>query len=211
MSHVHVVTQGECLARIAASYAIDWRKIWQHGKNADLRDKRKDPGILLPGDEVFVPTFTAYETDKPTGAVHRFRIRRDEVVVKLRLLFLDQPRANEACVILAGGRRLSRTTDGDGQLEFPVAHDLASCTLVFGEGTADEERMLVSLGRLDPTDTVEGMQARLRNLGFYGGDVDGIAGPRTKAAAAAFAAAHQVSDAPDSAGFAARLAAVHGN
>jgi peptidoglycan hydrolase-like protein with peptidoglycan-binding domain len=92
-----------------------------------------------------------------------------------------------------------------------VPHDLSSCTIIFGEGTPEEERMLVSLGRLDPADTVEGMQARLRNLGFYGGEIDGVAGPRTKAAAAAFAAAHQVSEAPGTAGFAARLASIHGN
>jgi len=55
------------------------------------------------------------------------------------------------------------------------------------------------VGHLDPVDEATGAQARLKNLGFDPGVIDGIVGPKTKAAIAAFQLRHglQVSSSLD--------------
>lgn len=48
MSHVHVVKQGECLIRIAASYGFgDYRIIYDHPENAEFKRKRPNPNPLV--------------------------------------------------------------------------------------------------------------------------------------------------------------------
>ena len=52
----HRVKQGECLTSIAARYGFaDWRAIYQHPNNAELRKKRPNPSLLFPGDALFIP------------------------------------------------------------------------------------------------------------------------------------------------------------
>ncbi|MCS6862369.1 MAG: LysM peptidoglycan-binding domain-containing protein, partial [Abditibacteriales bacterium] len=52
----HTVQPGECLATIAARYNFtNYRTIYEHPRNAQLRQNRKNPNMLVPGDRVFVP------------------------------------------------------------------------------------------------------------------------------------------------------------
>ena len=52
----HEVQPDEDLAIIALDYGIkDWKLIWEHEKNADLRAKRPDPHVLYKGDKVWIP------------------------------------------------------------------------------------------------------------------------------------------------------------
>ena len=56
MSRTHSVAQGETIQRIAKQHGIaNWRAVWQHPHNAELRARRRDPNVLAVGDEVFVP------------------------------------------------------------------------------------------------------------------------------------------------------------
>ena len=55
MAQVHEVKQGECLSSIARRFGFrDWKKIYQHPMNADLRQKRPNPNVLHPGDRIFI-------------------------------------------------------------------------------------------------------------------------------------------------------------
>ena len=43
---------------------------------------------------------------------------------------------------------------------------------------------------IDPRDDIRRVQIQLKNFGFYGGNIDGIPGPRTTAALRAYQAKH---------------------
>ena len=54
MPVVHKVKQGECISSIAEDYGFSWERIWNDLNNEELKQKRKDPNILYPGDEVVI-------------------------------------------------------------------------------------------------------------------------------------------------------------
>ena len=52
---LHVVEQGECLSSLTQLYGFsDYRQIYYHPNNSELRRKRPNPNVLYPGDEVFI-------------------------------------------------------------------------------------------------------------------------------------------------------------
>ena len=56
MGATHTVQQCEYLSLIAKIYGFaSYKTIWDHDGNADLREQRQNPNILLPGDLVFIP------------------------------------------------------------------------------------------------------------------------------------------------------------
>jgi hypothetical protein len=63
-----------------------------HPENASLRQLRKDPNVLYPGDEIFVPERTERLESCATDQSHKFNEEDTGAKVKLRLLDADQPR-----------------------------------------------------------------------------------------------------------------------
>ena len=49
----HTVQQGESVESIAHAAGHFWDTVWQHPDNAALRQLRRSPHVLLPGDVVF--------------------------------------------------------------------------------------------------------------------------------------------------------------
>jgi LysM repeat protein len=82
------VKQGDCLSSIAERYGLFWEKVWNHPKNAKLKEKRKDPNILYPGDVVFVPDKDRKEESGATEQRHRFR--KKGTPAKLRLKIMEE-------------------------------------------------------------------------------------------------------------------------
>lgn len=181
----HDVAQGESVESVAAATGHATQTIWEAPENASLRDRRKDPHVLLPGDRLFVPPLRPKTFQVKTGAAPRFTVARPPSRLRLELRRDGKPRANEPFVLVVDGREARGTTDGDGRVDQPIPAGAAKATLTVGEGE-DRATYELALRALDPVTEPTGIQARLANLGYDAGPADGAVGPRTRAAVAAF-------------------------
>jgi N-acetylmuramoyl-L-alanine amidase len=168
MATPHTIKQGEHLSKIAAQYGFfDYRTIWDHGSNAELKKKRVNPHALLPGDVLQIPDKTDKKVTRPTTAQHKFKIARAPLKLRLKLRDFDnEPIAGADCELEIEGKTIKLTTDGDGLIETDVEPTAESGRLVVP--SLDVE-IPVQIGPLDPHDEESGWLARLHNLG-YGDD-----------------------------------------
>jgi hypothetical protein len=179
MDRTHIVTQGEHLSRIAKQYGFtDYRTIWEHGPNAELRKKRDNPNVLFPGDRLFVPEKALKEEPRPTDQRHRFQVRRP--TLRLRIVLQDLARkaiAGARCELRVESEVGQLTTDGDGLLQRAIAPDVENGVLLVQAPVPAAEAMPlpmpVRIGHLDPVDEVSGQKARLNNLGYFAGPGEG--------------------------------------
>lgn len=179
MQKLYLAKQGECISSIAFEHGFFPNTLWNHSENAELKKLRKDPNALLPGDKVAIPEMTIRTENRSSEQCHRFR--RKGVPEKLRLRFLDKeknPRAKVPYRLeIVGGRvgfvQRKKKTDRNGCVEEGIPPDASKATLYLGEG-GDEEVYEFDLRHLDPIDTISGLKARLRNLGYRCGEVEGM-------------------------------------
>ena len=183
----HKVRQGECISSIAFENGFFWETIWSHGENRALKGKRKDPNVLLPGDEVFIPCRRGKAVDAATGQKHRFRRKGVPAKFCLRLLEDDEPCACRPYTLDIDGRLFSGTTDAEGRLEHPIPPNARMGKLLIG---SSQDEYLLDFGHLDPVNEVSGIQARLNNLGLGCGQIDGLMGPKTEASLRLFQERH---------------------
>jgi len=189
----HTVEQGECLASITKHYCLsDYRLIYDHPQNADFKRKRPNPNIIYPGDVLFIPDKELKEESRSTDQRHKFKLKGQ--LVLLRIVVKDeqaQPYASKKYKLTVAGIEYTGMTNGQGLLEQKIPADATEGELKLWTG--NNEMSLhgwkLSIGHLDPVETATGVQARLNNLGFYCGAVDGIVGPMTSDALREFQAA----------------------
>lgn len=218
----HTVQQGESVESIAHAAGHFWDTVWKHPDNAALRQLRASPHVLLPGDVVFVPPLEHKQVECETGKQHPFH--RKGVPSRLRVRFMvdEQPLASRAYVLFVDGKReRDGETDGDGNLDEPVAPLARRAEVHFtpeppppaaepGDFTdqgadiiheprpADpppEPRPLIysfELRHLDPSTEISGLQGRLRHLGYAVGPADGNLDPRAEEALRAFQTEHEL-------------------
>ena len=183
MGKRHIVARGESVESLAYAHGLFWETVWNAPENEELRRTRSDPNALLEGDVVYVPDRRPGTARCTTGRSHRFRRKGVPSVLRVRLLDNDQPRAAVTYTVEAGGRTYSGTTDADGWLECSLMPDVGAGILRIDE---TGEELEFEVGTVRPADTLIGVQTRLRNLGFYGGSIDGEPGEDTRAALRSF-------------------------
>ena len=179
------------MSSIAALYGFaDYQLIYGDGANAELRRLRPNPNVLYPGDRVFVPEVTPSKQDCAVDAKHRVVVKRLTTRLRLVLKDADGPMAQRPYTLTVDGEApIDGVTDGSGLLDQRVPPDALNAELRLQRLADPKSGVLVlalQLGSLDPQDTVSGAQARLNNLGFFCGNADGIAGPRTTKALRSF-------------------------
>jgi len=181
----HVVEQGECVASIAKETGHFWQTIWDDPANADLREAREDPYILLPGDRVHVPPLRKKWETGQSEMRHRFVRKGQPEVFRVRVLRDGEPRGNEPYTLDVDGTVHEGTTDADGKLSCAIAANARRAKLCVG-AESDVDEYCFRLGAIDPIDELSGVQGRLNNLGFDCGPADGKWGPHTERALKAY-------------------------
>ncbi len=179
-----VVKEGDCISSIAYQHGHLPDTLWNDPGNAQLKAKRGTPSALLPGDRVHVPPIREKQEAGATERRHKFKLKGVPEVLRIRFLDEDgEPEANERYIIVIDGVSREGITNADGELVEPISPDAVEGKVTLPD--LDREYR-IHLGHLDPVDTPTGVQARLNNLGFSCGAVDGKIGPMTISALQAF-------------------------
>jgi hypothetical protein len=176
---MYTASQGDSIPSLAADNGFFWETVWNHPQNAQLKALRKDPNQLMPGDQVFVPDLRKKVESRGTDATHKFKVKGVPIKLKLQLMMLDEPRANEPYVLQIDGTNMSGTLDGQGKLEVTIPPNAHGGQLIMGGG---KEVIPIRLGDLNPVDDLSGAQQRLNNLGFPCGSEDGNLDDQTSGA-----------------------------
>lgn len=196
---VHKVKKGEWVASIADVYGYaDWEGVvWNHEKNAALREKRPDPHVLKEGDQLFIPPWEDKEESASTGQRNTFKTTGSDEVVRVRILTPEgEPRANEEYRLLLvhddNSEEYSQentATDDQGRIEERIPHTVKSAKLTI---VSSNEELKFTFGHLSPLDQndkptlIKGVQQRLKALGFEPGEIDGKECEATTGAVKAF-------------------------
>lgn len=162
----YIVRQGDCISSIADDLGLKWETVWNHGNNASLRAKRKDPNVLYPDDEVYVPDRELKELSRNTDQKHKFVKKGEPTKLKLRLLDDYKPRAGVKYQLEIDGVSKSGTTDSNGFIKETIPAGARSGRLLVGQGRPTRDFYDLRLGELDPLETEDGIRGRLIDLGF---------------------------------------------
>ncbi len=176
----YTVKQGEVLQVIVSRECGPHRSV-----QAVLDDEKnqalfagRDPNQLRPGDQIWLPESDAEVLtlrNASTSTRHKVVVTLPKRIFKIRICTKDgTPLASTNYELTVGELQLSGTTDSNGMLEQPIPPDTTTGTLVVG---ADSREL--QLGALDPIHARTGVQARLNNLGYPLGKVDGIIGKKS--------------------------------
>jgi hypothetical protein len=195
VAKVHKVQQGETLSGIASRYGFGkWEDLWS--VNTALREKRKSAHLLYPGDKIEIPETGQGSESAATDALHRFVKLIPALELKLVLNDIaGEPLDNVEYTLVVADKTLEGTTDGQGALTESVPPGEVDALLKLNlkeEEDGDLIEIPLKIGSLDPITTTSGVQARLNNLGYESGPVDGITGALTEAALRLFQERHDL-------------------
>ena len=183
MPTYYEVEEGDGIEKIAYENGLAWETVWHHPENTQLRDLRKRPNILMPGDIVYVPDRERGQVSRPTDQTHKFVRKGVPASMNLRLMRNGKPRRNLPYVLNVDGQSIPGKTDADGWIRVTLPPNAEQATLLLNGG---QEQRTVRIGAVDPIDTIQGAQRRLLNLGLYDGAVDGVLEGKTVAALRTF-------------------------
>ncbi len=195
MSVDHTVCEGESIGSIAFEHGFFWETLWEHGSNASLKEKRKDPDVLLAGDVVHVPDLRVREESKGSDAKHQFKRKGvpAQIVLALRRPSAkseekaeatgsgndwdfdepkpenlpDEPDPSVPYQLFADGRMIAEgKSDGDGKIKATLSPAARNGVLILHRGTARERTIELQFRHMDPVTELSGVCKRLVNLGY---------------------------------------------
>jgi len=184
MPKSHTVATGEGLSSIAEQYGFFLETLWDDPKNAALKEERRNPNALEPGDIVHIPDPRPKEAEGATGANHQFVRKGVPAKFHLKVVVGQSARANQPYELEVDGKVLKGTTNDQGLLSESIPPSAAKGLLTIGP---DNLQIEIDFGQLGPIAELRGVQQRLSNLGFLC-ETDGEPDESTEAAIKAFQA-----------------------
>ncbi|MDI6766168.1 MAG: peptidoglycan-binding protein [Bacteroidota bacterium] len=186
MATTHIVKQGECLAGIAKKYGFySWKIIYEYPENREFKNKRPNPNIIFPGDKIIIPDIKSKVENIETGKKIKIKLKIQHTY--LRIILKDEggnPLANVPYKLQVGNANFEGNTNDKGLLENKVPSNITEgkLTVIKQNVLGDNYTWMLKINSLDPIEEITGVQARLTNLGYRCGSIDGIIGPHTEAA-----------------------------
>jgi hypothetical protein len=190
----HEVKAGQQhVPRIAKEHGFESiQPIWEADDNAELRRRRVNPNTLAVGDIVVVPADDPKTEPRPTQQVNVFTVVADPTMLAVRLLdeadrpFADRPFVFNQAIPAEKGpsgrveprRTITAVTDAKGLVEVRLDRRSIEGELTLPAVPEDpikriaakpEVRLRLIIGALDPANTIDGVRARLNNLGYFAG------------------------------------------
>lgn len=184
----YLVRQGDYMTKLALRFGFDALAVWASPRNRALREKRRSPELLAPGDIVYLPDSRREGLPLQSAVTNRYRARVPTVRLRVALRTPAEALANEPFVVeglhgpllaLGGGAqkpalgrcsiRYEGASDGEGvaTFEVPITIDRVWLSLP-GRGL----RIQVRPGHLDPENEPSGLRQRLVHLGFLSPGVE---------------------------------------
>jgi hypothetical protein len=157
------VGENESTSSHAKKLGFYWKTIWEHGENAALKQKRKDPNVLAADDQIFIPKLEPKKVSVGTESEHVFVRKGEPTKIKCQFMELGEPRENADYIFECNGKSVSGKTNAEGILEQFVPGDAKKAIIYFKDGT---EIHNLRIGSLDPHDLATGIVQRLNNCGF---------------------------------------------
>ena len=187
----YTVKQGDRLPTIASKNGfLCWQSSWNFAGNASLKKLRGNAHILYPGDQVAIPSKLPRVAEVWGGEAEFVLLKELEV---LRVRFAEAEASDGEPVLFratpdAGGDCFEGELAADGSMEIELPPDTTKVTveLYCGECNDPFVTYQLNVGGMDPLTENTGIQARLANLGYYDGTIDGDVGDVTKSAIVRF-------------------------
>jgi N-acetylmuramoyl-L-alanine amidase len=187
----HVALYNECVSSIAVKEGLYWEDVWNHPKNEQLREKRKNPNILKEKDRLFIPKKEMHYASGETGKRHTFTHKGVPLTIRIQIQELTRPIKNEKYTIrFEDHSKYEGTIDAEGYVEIPLRPHLKAGDMIIHTAEGDEE-FPFTVGDVDPITTTSGVQQRLANLA-YDCDVSGKMDETTRDAIARFQSEHDL-------------------
>lgn len=111
---MHKVVRGDCISSLSVEHGLLWQTIWEHPENAELRSLRKEPNILMEGDEVFIPEREGGVHSGATEKRHKFRWKNAPAMLRVRVLRAGKAVADTKYTLVIDGAMRTGTTTGEG-------------------------------------------------------------------------------------------------
>lgn len=190
----HTVQQGESVMSIAHANGFLWETLWNHPKNSQLKAKRVDPDVLMPGDVLHIPDRGEKKESAGVEQCHNFKRKGIPAVVRVVLrrpkkgpeekveqeasgpseykepdpkVPGDEPMADVPYAVYADGKLLKEgKTGGDGKIEEKIPAAAGNAWIVLDPGTEKERTLNLNIRKMDPIEEVKGVCKRLNNMGF---------------------------------------------
>lgn len=162
----YVVRQGDYLTKLAHQLGFDADEVWKDAKNSELKDLRKSPDILAPGDVLFIPTEPPPSLALTSGTTNDYNATIPRVTVTLVFLDGTEPLKGEPCSIEgldANDPDVPTSTNDEGKLVLQIPVTIREIAVRFPDRTLGYR---FCVGDLNPAIEPSGIRQRLCNLGY---------------------------------------------
>lgn len=150
MAKNYQIKLGDCVFCVIKEAGLLPETVWMHSNNADLRRRRQELKMLLPGDVLFVPDIRPKEVKEPTSQVHKFQMKgeRHRHWIEIELVGEDdKPIPNEKYkVTLPDGSIREGKLDQNGWARIE-GDPAGACSVTFPELDKDAMELIGKTGQ----------------------------------------------------------------